>query len=260
MIKLAQKNFGFTIIELAVVVTIISFTLGSALTIAALNRDIAKIELTTERIEYIMEMVENFVDEKGYLPCPTDPTLAFSNANFGIGLQSGNPLIAVTTCTSGNIITSTSGNIKLGAVPVYTLNISPEYILDGWNRRILYAVDQDLTFVGTDGTNGYIDDTNPTIGGIEIQNAAGVVTAALGIPDAAFLVMSAGPNGHGSWPGRGSGTRINASIAEATKEGENSHVGGTFDHQFIQSLPLADYDDIVYFKTKWQLNGAENTE
>jgi len=244
-------------VELSLVIAIMSVVIAGTLGAAAKHREDARIKATEEKIEYIMQAIKNFVDEFGYIPCPADPTLTFSAGDFGFADYTGtdNPLTdASTTCdTTGSGLREIASNTVAGAIPVYTLNISPDYIFDGWYKRFTYAVDQDLTFIGSDISDmGYIDpDTN---GDIVIKN--------LGMSNnlnekAAVIIISHGNNGHGAWRGAGGASRITiAGINDTDPDGENSHVLSPlgFDNEFVQSINSANTDDILEYTTKWKLN------
>ncbi len=251
-----KNNNGFSLLELSVVITIMAVLLAGGISIALSKKELQRIELTRDKLEYIMKYIDKFTDEKDYLPCPADGTVSFTHDNFGLGLitDNDNPLVEnPTTCSAGNIITSLTNNIVAGVVPVYTLNIPISYTIDGWNRRITYVVDQDLTYKGSNGNGGY-DDNTPTTGNIEVRNTpAGTALTT----EAAVLLISHGALGHGAWGGAGGTSRIQIA-SPSTEEIENAHFSaGTYDHQYIQAFPSANFDHIILYKTKWQLNGVE---
>lgn len=246
---------GFSLIELAIVLGVAGMILGSGLVVAVNMNEQQRIDNTRDRLDYIMQAIDNFVDKYGHLPCPADPQAEFKDSYFGDGRASGNQLTTVTTCISNNLLDAGATNVMTGGVPTATLHISPEYALDGWNRRFTYVVDEDLTFVGTDGANGYVDDTTPTTGEIGVTNHDGSRVIYKEDHVAAIvpvLVISHGKNGYGAWPGRG-GSRISVGGG-----GANEDENDDGDRVFVQALPSASYDDIVSFRTKWQLNGVED--
>ena len=76
----------------------------------------------------------------GRLPCPASRNDAPNSANFGKS----------TDCTTGSAPTGTvefgSGvnTIRIGVVPVRSLNLSDTYMFDSWNSRFTYAVIKSL--------------------------------------------------------------------------------------------------------------------
>lgn len=244
------KNSGFSLVELAVVITIMGIMVGGGLMVAIGKRELQRAKKTLQHMHHIMDVIDQFVDYYGYLPCPADGTQAFSSATFGIGTASGNQEgAAATTCTAANLLTS--GTVKTGVVPVYTLGLPPEYVMDGWNNRITYAVDQDLTYYGTDGVGGFVDTTGlGAAGTIIVENQGGTETT-----DPAdrpvVLIVSHGPNGFGAWGGRG-GARISVGGGGADED-ENDDG----DLTFVQSILSSDFDDTVLYWVKWKLTGNE---
>ncbi len=270
---IGKKSSGFTLIEMAVVLTIASLFIGSTLSIAARVSESERTTLTNERMAYIINALEQYVENYNQLPCPASLTALPSTANFGIGAGTG-----TATCTQDNDDdTATSNeNIVAGAVPFGTLGISPEYMLDGWGRRFTYVVDQDLVFTGTTGVDGFANDgdsdTCNTRGDIRILNTAAspisvisrIATAndeSLGccvvacvegatVDDtAAMVLISHGKNGFGAYRLK-SATRVTDSRATnvRTVEDENTHLDN-----LDTGLGADDFDDtykIGIFRTQ----------
>lgn len=285
-----SRQSGFTLIELAVVLALIALIINGGLAYTAALREEQRRELTLGRLENITQALEAFVEENGYIPCPADPTLTFADTNFGFGvwsLSSEDPRVDVTECNSGNVVDFAGGsgqNILYGAVPVYSLNIPPDNIYDGWNRRFTYIVDEDMTFaVGYAGNDGDIEIRSPGFdngaGGddhpityrhatqqdvtdLEL-NCEGNITALgdcirVGAPVA---VLSHGSNGFGSYAAAGgsaplAGSRFDATAGSDDEDQNADHLTGTLNETLIQSLERGDFDDFLAFRLKWQLEQA----
>ncbi len=275
-----QQDSAFTLIELAIVLALISLIISGGLSYTIAQREEKRFDLTHSKLNFVMKSIKSFVRQNGYLPCPTDPTLPFSDADFGFGKRTGGG------CSSGNLVDSDGGasteNIIFGAIPVYTLNIPPDYIYDGWNRRFTYAVDEDMTdTTGYAANTGDIEIRSPGYDGggtarnnpITYRHAdaadvtAGILDcegdpAALGAcitMGAPVAVISHGSNGFGSYGAAGGAAPI-ASTKYAPEAGSNDEdenadhlVSGANNHILIQSLRRGDYDDLIRFKMKWQL-------
>jgi len=293
-LKISTTYRGFSLIEMAVVLAIISVIVASGLSYSVAQREEKRYETTQKRIEFIMQAVDDFVDEKGYIPCPADPTLSPGSADFGFGGATGDPLTTVTQCNSANIVEydgATNVSVIYGAVPVYSLNIPPEYIFDGWNRRLTYVVDEDLTYVGTALTDGYLTfegdievrspgfATSPPGNNMPISYrlasqtdvdngftdctdtavAAGAGTIGDCVKNGASVaIVSHGSNGFGAYGGVGGAAPAAGSkfdpVAGSDDEDENADHLTTPDEILIQSIQRGDFDDIVDYKLKWQLN------
>ncbi len=265
-IQLASSgNRGFTIIEMAIVLTILALVLGGGLSIAASMIETEKSDTTTERMNTIMTTLKQYAEAKDQLPCPADGTIAWNAANFGVGTGTGTPPGG---CTAANETVSV-GDVVAGVVPVGTLGLDPIYMLDGWNRRITYVVDEDLTFPGpsTDSGDDDVDNEgdpgfeeegfmngNVPTGDIEILDeddnhlSTRLATAAEGAANqilgcdgievsnagdcipvrVAVLIISHGKNGHGAWKVKGAAQEDdNRAEDRRHMEDDNSHQNTT---------------------------------
>lgn len=158
---MTRKNSrGFTIIEIAIVVTIggvLMASFSSAL-LSYLNQ--AQIDTTRQRIETIQQAIEDYLGVNGNLPCPAATTIGIDQPNFGAeadnpaGVECDDPAIA-------GLINQGSAAIKLGSVPVRDLNLSDEYMIDAWGARFSYVVTASQAsaggFVGGAGAINVID-------------------------------------------------------------------------------------------------------
>ena len=115
---------GFTLIEMAIVLLIITLLLSALLVPLSTQVEQRKIAETQKTLEEIKEALFGFAIANGRLPCP---------ANAG---------------SNGKENTATPGtgpcDGALGFVPAVTLGISPTdsqgFAIDGWGQRIRYAV------------------------------------------------------------------------------------------------------------------------
>lgn len=249
--KLSQK--GFTLIELSVVlviaVVILSMAIGAGLTAIESQR----IKTTYERMNYIIYSLDKYARTFNHLPCPADPTRNFGDTLFGVGVDTDTDGGSCDTLNA-NILRHGATNVIAGSVPVVTLDLPPIVGEDGWGRRITYVVDQDLTFIDRDSpaVNGYT--ASAVNGNVTIRNAP-TGTGSDIITNASIALISHGSNGHGAWQGKGNANRINKGVADNTPEGENSHIvtPGNWDNIFVQIYPTSTYDDILVYRSKWQL-------
>ena len=241
-----MKNSGFSILELSVVLTVIALIAGSALAIGATRIQAAKTEDTDKKMQAIIEVLDAFVQNYGYLPCPADPQASPSAANFGLGEvdEDGN-------CTASNLLGS--GNIRIGVVPSTTLRLAPSIMMDGWNRRITYAVDQRFTFTVADPAAGYKANNPDIIAGDFIRILSTSSPATLITDKAVVALVSHGANGHGAWPGKGAAAPLNNDSTDADeRENSNLNADGGINLSFVQKFPTETFDDIVYYRMKWQ--------
>lgn len=252
-----HRNGGFSIIELSIVLTIIAMIVATSLSVGASRIEAARAQSTQERMDFIMKAIQLYVNRFGYVPCPADNSLPVTDGNFGRGGGSGN---SATGCTDSNSsFTNTSvptHEIHTGGVPWMHLNISPAITIDGWNRRFTYAVDEQLTWADGDPTNGGWDDPATTTDGeIRITRSSGGTNITA---NAAVVLISHGTNGHGAFPGKG-GTRLDKGCTTDVDEDENTDLGvgvgcPAVNDEFVQKFRTSTYDDMVEYRTKWQLD------
>lgn len=241
MKKLFGNNYGFSLIELSVVITIVGLLVGGGIVIVSENVEAARINETRNRINFILKAIDDFVDEKtsltrGFLPCPADGSAAFGAATFGFESKTGSSCTAI-----ANGVITTDSRVAVGAVPVYTLNLPPLYALDGWDRRFTYVVDKAM--------NTSANYSNNT-GRIEIRTINNQAMAT----DGAVAIVSHGGNGFRAWQGRGGTTRIAAVSNEEIENGDDDYII----YQSLQTrTATGDFDDIIGYTTKWKLDGEE---
>lgn len=250
--KKTKNISGFTILEMSVVLAIVSVIIGSILNVATSGIEEEKIKITKARMEFIMTTLKQYLNRltisvDKQIPCPAGGDEPVDGAQFGIGVGTG--IGGPDFCTQADF-TVAATNLATGVVPTATLGIEPLYMLDGWQRKITYIVDQDLTYA----VGGY--DTQ--IGDIEVEDEfdnSVIGEGPGGAEPAAVIIISHGRNGHGAWRLKGSPpTQINLS-APGPLEIDNTP-SGTMDSTF-RMLPERTqggyFDDIVIFQTQWQL-------
>ena len=242
--KNSFKEQGFTLTEMAVVLSVIGLVLGLSLTIGMARVDSIKVNTTKNRLNFIAEALEHYIRMYGYLPCPADATKHSLHDRYGVGLGSGNGVVAAAVNCQSENFTVAGNNVVSGMVPAETLKIEGEIAFDGWGRKITYVVDEDLT-----NRDGYQNNTSDIT--ILDDVAGNVITN-----NAMFVVLSHGENGHGAWIRKASSTRRDTGVADGTAEGENSHIDAPagYDAVFVQRPHSADYDDILQYRVRWQVD------
>ncbi len=164
------KTRGFTLVEMAVVLGIISVVLGSAISLFSASLDGRALRVTQERMKIIQQTLYDYRLANDRIPCPGDAELAMSSQYFGKeGVFNGTTANVVGTsytsgaCVSGStydgngnktatgtpVPTANSNSIGSvrGMIPVRTLGLSDEFAFDGWGRRVMYTVDRRYTMV-----------------------------------------------------------------------------------------------------------------
>lgn len=130
-----NKQKGFSLVEIAIVLAIIGFITASAVTLTGGLRDTEKLKVTDKKLEMIDQALIQYVAINKHLPCPAD-------GNFGVASTtppnpSPNPKGISRETGAG----SSCYNQNRGVVPWITLGLSSGDVLDGWGNFITYRVD-----------------------------------------------------------------------------------------------------------------------
>lgn len=174
---------GFTLIELAVVLTVIALMIGGILTPLTSRIEQQNYADTQSRLENATQALIGFAVLNGRLPCP-------STGVNGIALVPTSVVNPTTCGTAANSDSSaTANNVSWGDLPWGTLGIAPPSNADGWNNRLRYAVCTRLV------ENASFNTTNVTSCGIIINDA---IAAANISTNTVFVVYSHGKNGAGA--------------------------------------------------------------
>ena len=253
-----QGRHGFTLLELSVVLVLIALVLAGGLVTLTANVQTSQFNTTVAKMDVIEKALLDYSTSFSRLPCPSNLTLTASDANYGIEAANQG------TCTGG---TPAANNIAVsgtaeGGVPTRTLQLSDDYMYDGWGRRIRYAVDKaNTTTSSLPATSVCTVTTTPNTAAITVKDAVGGTRTS----SAAYALISHGVNGHGAYSSNGA--MVNAGSLN-TDELTNCHctsagVAGTYTPTYIQKYPvqnsasaLNNFDDIVTYKDAWQLQSA----
>ncbi len=222
--KIKINQFGFTLVEMALVILISGFIMIAAAESLKLYTINLKHEKTLEHLKISQSAINEFYGLKGRYPCPADPTLPPTNSNYGIELCRSNADLTNNTdnCngTPPNLFCPTPGNIfsrdgdqngqpdiiMIGIVPFRTLyeNVkytpySENYRLDSYSTYLSYAVTEHMT-------NRFVHDVfnpaNPNTGGIRIEDENNISLTTP--PDSAhYTIYSHGENRKGGYSSAG---------------------------------------------------------
>lgn len=272
-IKLSKaRKKGFTLVELAISITIIGLIASSALSVAISNDDYTRTTETKLKLDRIEEAIAGYAVLNKRIPCPADGTLAITNTNFGI---EGTPSVSggQGKCASNNF--NDTANIHMGTVPVTTLQLPDDYMFDGWGRRISYVVDARFannaaTNVSCDGTISTVCFQHTSNGSLTVRNSAGGTRSTT----AMYVLFSHGINGHGAFPKNGGATRVggfpsgnpyrdNSAAEFENAEFDKDNANTAFDAIYVQkpftrnddttSATREYFDDIVRYKNTNEL-------
>ncbi len=225
---LQRRTRGFTLIELAIALFIITLVLGSLLVPLTTQVVQRKTSDTQKSLDEINESLTGFAIANGHLPCP-----AISETN---GLEAR----TLGACTDGR---------RQGYLPWTTLSVSK---LDAWGHIFRYSVTlayassslpfnlatlRDITIRTRDASGGPIDLTNGA--------------------DIPAVVLSHGSNGYGSVNDQGVAVALPSDWPESNTYTDEKTNGGVLGNQFVSRVPQGagtpitgpgrggEFDDIV---------------
>ncbi len=189
---------GFTLIEMAIVMSIIALILGAGLTLLSAQQDQRRIEDTNALLANANESLIGYAlshtatDGRPYLPCP-DKTTAAGSGTANDGEEDR-------TATPGPCV------VQEGNLPWVTLGLTPQ--TDAWSNRLRYRV--------TDAGSNHFSNSSTGMqltfaADINVLDAATGNSVVTGVP---ALVLSHGKNGLGAINATGGSNPLATSVDE----------------------------------------------
>lgn len=217
-INLKQQE-GFTLIEVAVMLLILSFILIPMFNFLATQR-MQKQRIEAESInERLLASLSLYLKDKGYFPCPADASLDPGDANFG---------------KEQNCATL-AGAVVEGDIPTYDLGIPYRLMYNSDNYKYTYAVTRVEATAAYTGTGGITVNR-------ERYNGSGTLVTTT-IPNVQFVIVNHGEDGKG-----GSGS---FACGTAAKDSENCDGDAVFrDYPYSKKIGINDsgyYDDLIFY-------------
>ena len=248
-----NKNNGFSLLELAVVISIVAVIGGTGMVVGKATLDSAQVATTNSRMQVIETALLSFRRANDRIPCPGDATLLASNSNYG--KESAN----LGNCTGGSpaanySVTSGGSLIVEGSLPARALNLPDEFMYDGWGHKFVYSVWAPAT--GARGFTNY--GVTPNCGLQSIRNSVGMARSDNGV----YTLLSMGANGHGAFNEMGQRTTSHSVNTDelinchCDSNGANTGYTGVYvqkDNTENAANPLDSFDDLLSYKERWQL-------
>lgn len=244
--KLPRLSHGFTLVEMAMVLAIITLLLTGLVPTISSQFEQRKINETKAQLLEIQQALIGFALINGRLPCPAQASLATGAAKAGVEAMNGNTCACV---TAGGGVANATGvacdngqfDSVTGVLPWATLGISET---DAWNRRFTYRV----TTHFADKIEAVTTHCTPAV---TAPTASSFALCSLGVPDVLpsagsgsniaenvpAVFVSHGTNGAGAFLSNG----IQLDVSSNSDEAENSDN----DTKFVSHEFTAGYDDLV---------------
>ncbi|GAB1233391.1 type II secretion system protein [Ferrigenium sp. UT5] len=238
-----NRVFGFTLVEMAMVLTIVALLLTGLVPTISSQLEQRKISETKSKLIDIQQALIGFALINGRLPCPSQSSLATGTADAGIEATIANTCACVTA--GGGVASADASRVACtatsvtGVLPWATLGISET---DAWNRRFTYRVTKRFADEIAAGTT----DCTPAVTapaassfalcskGVPDILSAGSTPVAAAVP---AVFVSHGMNGAGAFISNG----IQLTVSSNSDEVENSDNDKNFvSHEFTPG-----YDDLL---------------
>ena len=189
-----RSESGFSLIEVCIGLIVIGLLMGPIIHTYNLFIKSRQIALSQAVTNIVHSALIKHVEKYGYYPKPSNPSIAQGVAGFGAEdtATSGWPTCTATSTVVCQTTANTYGGgiVLIGDVPFATLGIPFKSILDGYNKKLTYAVTWPLTSSGTFTDGG---------GAIEVLNDAGTSIYTGTADRSHFAVISHGEDGNGAF-------------------------------------------------------------
>lgn len=235
--KLLNNSPGYTYLEMTLSLFVLSIMFSAFMTIYVTFSSQNQIADTKNSMKTIQTALDQFLLNKGYLPCPASQTAAWNSSSFGVATN------CAASAPAGTVdYGSGSTAIRIGTIPFKALNLPQEITIDSWNNRYAYVVVKSLA---TDAST-FIS-TNPT-GAISVVDTNNNTIVSSG--GTAYILVSYGPYGNGSYSAAGK-----QNVACGTNKGtENCNNDNVFRiAPYNEGKTSSQFVDFLAWKTRAQL-------
>jgi prepilin-type N-terminal cleavage/methylation domain-containing protein len=224
-IEKQYRQQGFTLVELSIVIVILGILIAALLQTYAVFDKKQRVEVTKDNTKAAYMALAAYKANKGFYPCPASP---LDTAGKASNCNNTSPPAGITSVTSPD-----GREVWIGVMPVLDNTGEHKLIMstgavDGWNKRLTYAVTRNLA-------NGTIV-TTPNAGGITMIDAATGSTTA----NVDFVLFSHGENGAGAFSADGSG---HAPCSTGLRDSENCNGDAVFVTSSFSYADSAEYND-----------------
>jgi len=271
---------AFTLVELSVVLMVSGLLVAAGLQGAQMMSEQAKIDDTKKKLDEIETALISFAKLYQRIPCPARRDIApggsyvVSSVTYPFGTEDCD-LTASSASISDSLTTVSSDTVRVGVVPVATLNLPTEYMFDGYGNRITYAMVKGLGTAGT-GTGEFSGFTTTRTDGIlKIHDSSGNQITYPSIKSVvAYVLVSHGKDGKGAFSRSGSqisgcsgstGDNMNCDDAPGTAHSATCSSIPCSDDATFRDAPIFDvagnaayYDDYIRWKTLDRLKTQAN--
>lgn len=233
-----MRSRGFTLVEIAIVLAIVSLVSVGALNVISAQRTNLGLKKTEARAEVIRQALLLFAANHGRLPCPAVsavPDLPATPENDRLYMREP-------VDDDGDPVACDSTTVTSGYLPAITLGITPGQAVDAWGNQFHYRVTSAATLPGWLAAGAWT-------GEIEVRPSVTDDS----ILDALAAVVSAGPNGNGAVSQDGI-SRAAPPISAADELANLPSGAGAIDATYSENEDEP-FDDVVLVMTEQDVVG-----
>ena len=247
MNKVSKLQAGFTLIELAIVLVIISVLVGSFIGTLATRIENTRVSDTKDELEEIKQALIGYAYRYGHLPCPDCNGPGCSPGGFRDGIEDrGDAPADPGQCSVGN---------QTGSLPWVTLGLARG---DVWNTRYRYWVDVTYADDGMGLGSTFVLTSFPGVGVIQEPDYVADVTGATLGPLANNIGAVVFSHGKNTFGGRSTDDVVQPVIPAGNVDEANN---ANNDSNFVDRPPTSsdaataggEFDDILIWITEFEL-------
>ncbi len=243
MRKSFKKNVSaYSLAEVAISLLILGILAGTFFDVKLIKTEVENIKNINDQFNQIELAIDTFVAKNGYLPCPAARTDAVATADFGKSTNCS------TAAPSGTIETGSGVDIvRIGVLPVRSLDLPDSMMFDPWNNRITFAVIKNLA----QNKPTYEAYTTASTNVIRINDANGnkINRDNLSTQEnlVSWVIVSHGKDGKGSYNYNGSLKACSSTLDQENCDDDNTFIDTPYNPSSTNA-----FDDYVLWKTKNQ--------
>jgi len=138
---------GYTLITTAIVIVALGVVVTALAGVYFIYERKQSLIETENNMSSARDALERHINMKGHLPCPAPLNASMDNAEFNRGKSSCTESQSFSLMSDG--VASVTGRggrtVHIGALPTRTLGIGDQHAVDGYGKRIVYAVTASYT-------------------------------------------------------------------------------------------------------------------
>jgi hypothetical protein len=160
------NNKGIGLIILTAVVLALGLIVAVLLEYVNIDLSLGKNKKTVDKIEEIRKAVKKFTKVNGRFPCPASFKDIPTSEDFGLEQRDDDNEICYGSASDDGIIINSTDGTYYGTVPVRTLGLPDDYMVDKWNNKMGFIIPSEFV---SDNAMNQIFAQSPSEGSLKID-------------------------------------------------------------------------------------------